>query len=131
MYECQSEPKTKSNQTFAFSKLPKPVNSSIITSYFEKDMNIIDLLGKQTSCSYCNRPFTEELWFPSHRFEDIKQIGEGGFAKVYFATWIDGKAKYTKHDNGSWKKSEPEPMEVVLKRLNGSKNMPAEYLNEV
>ncbi|PKC70224.1 hypothetical protein RhiirA1_439552 [Rhizophagus irregularis] len=28
------------------------------------------------------------------KFEDIKQIGVGGFAKVYSATWIDGKAKY-------------------------------------
>ena len=29
-------------------------------------------------------------WVPFDRFEDIKQIGEGGFAKVYSATWIDG-----------------------------------------
>ncbi|RIA97745.1 hypothetical protein C1645_813615, partial [Glomus cerebriforme] len=28
-------------------------------------------------------------WVPFDRFEDIKQIGEGGFAKVYSATWID------------------------------------------
>ena len=38
------------------------------------------------------------------RFEDIKQIGEGGFAKVYSATWIDGKSYYDKQDDGSWKK---------------------------
>src|SRR5690348_1112820 len=30
-------------------------------------------------------------WVPFDRFEDIKQIGEGGFAKVYSAKWIDGK----------------------------------------
>src|ERR1044072_9445781 len=35
-------------------------------------------------------------WVPFDRFEDIKQIGEGGFAKVFSAKWIDGKAKYTK-----------------------------------
>jgi hypothetical protein len=29
-------------------------------------------------------------WVPFDRFEDMKQIGEGGFAKVYSATWIDG-----------------------------------------
>src|SRR2546429_8581460 len=34
-------------------------------------------------------------WAPFDRFENIKQIGEGGFAKVYSATWIDGKAEYT------------------------------------
>jgi hypothetical protein len=69
-------------------------------------------------------------WVPFDRFEDIKQIGEGGFAKVYSAKWIDGQAKYYKQD-GSWKKSEPEPKIVALKRLNGSQNMSADYLNEV
>ena len=70
-------------------------------------------------------------WVPFDRFEDIKQIGEGGFAKVYSATWIDGKSYYEKQDDGSWKKLDSEPMEIALKRLNGSQNMSAEYLNEV
>ena len=35
-------------------------------------------------------------WVPFDRFEDIKQIGEGGFAKVYSAKWIDGRSKYIK-----------------------------------
>ena len=43
-------------------------------------------------------------WAPFDRFEDIKQIGEGGFAKVYSAKWIDGKAKYAKQDNGKLEK---------------------------
>ena len=70
-------------------------------------------------------------WVPFDRFEDIKQIGEGGFAKVYSAKWIDGQSKYDKQRNGKWKKSKPEPVNVALKRLNGSQNMSAEYLNEV
>ena len=70
-------------------------------------------------------------WVPFDRFEDIKQIGEGGFAKVYSATWIDGKAEYDRQDDLSWKKEEPQPIKVALKRLNGSENMSAEYLNEV
>ena len=70
-------------------------------------------------------------WVPFDRFEDIKQIDKGGFAKVYSAKWIDGQAKYTKQDDGSWKKSEPEPKTVALKRLNGSQNMSSDYLNEV
>ena len=69
-------------------------------------------------------------WVPFDRFEDIKQIGEGGFAKVYSAKWIDGRLKY-KQRNGKWKKLKPEPMKVALKRLNGSQNMSAGYLNEV
>ena len=124
------------------------------------------------NCSYCNKPFTEELWckkcdprrmiegwtsgnsnidkfikdtiydarkhtydkflewVPFDRFKDIKQIGVGGFAKVYFATWIDGKAEYYQVGE-SWKKDKSKPMKVALKRLNGSQNMSAEYLNEV
>ena len=70
-------------------------------------------------------------WVPFDRFKVIKQIGEGGFSKVYSAKWIDGQAIYSKQDNGSWKKSKPEPMYVALKRLNGSQNMSAKYLNEV
>jgi len=49
---------------------------------------------------------------------------------VYSAKWINGQSKFYK-DNGSWEKSEPEPINVALKRLNGSQNMSAEYLNEV
>src|SRR5438045_5810503 len=41
-------------------------------------------------------------WVSFDRFEDIKPIGEGGFAKVYSAKWIDGKAYYKKQDDGSW-----------------------------
>ena len=137
----------------------------------DKDSTSVNI--NHENCSYCDKPFTEELWckecdprrmiegwtsgnndidkfikdtiydarndddakflewVPFDRFTDIKEVGEGGFAKVYSAKWIDGKAKYTKQDDGSWKKSEPKPINIALKRLNGSQNMSAEYLNEV
>ncbi|EXX62474.1 Cdc15p [Rhizophagus irregularis DAOM 197198w] len=60
----------------------------------------------------------------------MKQIGEGGFAKVYSATWIDGIAKYIK-DDGNWIKKEPKSMIVALKRLNGLQNMSTDFLNEL
>ncbi len=130
----------------------------------DKDSNLIAI-----NCSYCIKPFNEELWckkcdplriiegwtsgnsdidkfikntmydaregrnflewVPFDRFTDIKQIDEGGFAKVYTATWMDG-CSYEKQDDG-WKKLEPKAMKIVLKRLNGSQNISAEYLNEV
>src|ERR1700744_670478 len=31
-------------------------------------------------------------WIPYDRFQDIKQIGEGGFANIFSATWLDGYA---------------------------------------
>ncbi|POG79155.1 kinase-like domain-containing protein [Rhizophagus irregularis DAOM 181602=DAOM 197198] len=70
-------------------------------------------------------------WVPFDKFEDIKQIGEGGFSKVYSAIWIDGKAKYIKQNDGSWKKKEPEPKKIALKKLNESQNISADYLNEI
>ncbi|CAB4433014.1 unnamed protein product [Rhizophagus irregularis] len=79
---------------------------------------------------YPNYPLFLE-WVPFDKFKDMKQIGEGGFAKVYSATWIDGDAKYIKQDDGNWIKREPKSMEVALKRLNGSQNMSADYLNEL
>jgi hypothetical protein len=138
---------------------------------FDKNSNSVKINHK--NCSYCNKPFTKELWckecdpyrmiegwtsgnndidkfikdtiydarndkysavflewVPFDRFKDIKQIGEGGFAKVYSATWIDGKAEYTRQ-NSELKKKVPQPKKVALKRLNGSQNISAEYLNEV
>ena len=72
-------------------------------------------------------------WVPFDRFTKVKEIGGGGFAKVYSATWIDGPLRYRleKQDDGSWKKSESEPTTIALKRLNESQNMTVEYLNEV
>src|SRR5581483_5523522 len=32
-------------------------------------------------------------WIPYNKFNDIKYIAEGGFAKVYSATWTDGRIK--------------------------------------
>ncbi|GBB89033.1 hypothetical protein RclHR1_01570005 [Rhizophagus clarus] len=69
-------------------------------------------------------------WVPFDRFKDIKLIGEGGFAKVYSATWIDGKSGYFRYEGG-WKKSEPDPIKVALKQLNDSQNISADYLNEL
>ncbi|GBB89795.1 hypothetical protein RclHR1_01660014 [Rhizophagus clarus] len=69
-------------------------------------------------------------WVTFDRFTDIKEIGEGGFSKVFSATWIDGKSKYRKYDDGSYRKEEPKPLKVALKRLNESQNMSDKYLNE-
>ncbi|UZO26765.1 uncharacterized protein OCT59_018978 [Rhizophagus irregularis] len=160
-------------QEFTFSDFPKPVNSSIITSYIDEIYNEEDNQIDNKICFYCNNPFTEKLWckecdpycmiegwtsgnlnidkfikdsiynarqklnpeflewVPFDRLINIEQIGKGGFAKVYSATWIDGKSKYKNLSDGSWKKLEPESTKVALKKLNGSQNISAEYLNEL
>ncbi|CAB4422464.1 unnamed protein product [Rhizophagus irregularis] len=140
------------SRKFTFSNLPKPVNSSIITSYLkDSPRELIDYEKISHNCSRCNKPFIEESWcktcdpycmingwtsgslevdefisntiykagsesnstfiewVPFNRFANIELIGEGGFAQVYSATWID----------------------VVLKKLNESQDISAKCLNEL
>jgi hypothetical protein len=40
-------------------------------------------------------------WIPFDRFKDVKQIGEGGFAKVYSTKLIDGRANFIKQNDGN------------------------------
>ena len=64
-------------------------------------------------------------WIPYDRFQDIKPIGEGGFANIYSATWLDG-GPHTKEGS----KIRTEPVTVALKKLKKSDNMEA-FINEV
>jgi hypothetical protein len=68
-------------------------------------------------------------WVTFDRFKDMKEIGEGGFSKVFSATWIDGKPSYEKSTRRVTSKSKP--IKVALRRLNGSQNITEKYLNEV
>ena len=62
---------------------------------------------------------------PYHEFEDIEFIAEGGFSKIYKATWIDGPVRNYKY--GTRKRNST----VVLKKLNNSKDITPKELNEV
>ena len=63
-------------------------------------------------------------WIPYDRFQDIKSIGEGGFANIFSATWLDGEP-YSETT-----KKRTKPIRVALKKLKNSKNMEA-FINEV
>jgi serine/threonine protein kinase len=64
-------------------------------------------------------------WIPYDRFQDIKSIGEGGFANIFSATWLDGIP--VSHTNT---KQRTEPISVALKKLKNSENLEA-FINEV
>src|SRR4030095_16364437 len=53
---------------------------------------------------------------PYDQFKNVEFIAEGGFSKIYKAAWIGARK------NGQY---------VVLKKLNNSKNITSEELNEV
>ena len=71
-----------------------------------------------------NHYFNHFEWIPYDRFQDIKSIGEGGFANIFSATWLDGKPY------GTTTKKRSEPIRVALKKLKNSNNMEA-FINEV
>ena len=63
---------------------------------------------------------------PYDRFQDIKQIGEGGFANIYSATWLDG----IPNSFVMYIKQRTKPVTVALKKLKKSDDMEA-FINEV
>jgi hypothetical protein len=65
-------------------------------------------------------------WISYNQFNNIKEIGKGGFAIVYSAIWEDGPLHY------DWNKYTRESnQKVALKCLNNSQNITDEFLNEV
>ncbi|CAB5374302.1 unnamed protein product [Rhizophagus irregularis] len=68
------------------------------------------------------------IFVPYENFKNIEPIGEGGFSKIYKATWIDckisnrGTLDYSLRNNSQT---------VALKKLNDSKNITSNELNEL
>ncbi|EXX66299.1 hypothetical protein RirG_125150 [Rhizophagus irregularis DAOM 197198w] len=65
-------------------------------------------------------------WIPYYQFNDIKEIGKGGFAKVYSAKWRNGLLYWDKKEY----KRDLNKI-VALKCLNNSQNISNKFLNEV
>ncbi len=68
-------------------------------------------------------------WIPYNKFNDIKYIAEGGFAKVYSATWTDGKIDKWDQKSNNWKREGLK--KVALKVFNNSSNLSEDFINEV
>jgi serine/threonine protein kinase len=65
-------------------------------------------------------------WIPYNQFNNINEIGKGGFATIYSAIWKDGPLKYKME----LKRTNPNK-KVALKCLHNSQNINIEFLNEV
>jgi hypothetical protein len=72
---------------------------------------------------YCDTIFE---WISYSQFEEIEEIGKGGFATVYSAIWKDGPL----NENNNYKRRDMNKV-VALKCLNNSRNFTNELLNEV
>src|SRR5437016_3720043 len=80
----------------------------------------------QLTNKYINRILE---WIPYNKFNDIKYIAEGGFAKVYSATWTDGRIGKWDQKSNNWKRKGP--TKVALKVFNNSSNLSEDFINEV
>ncbi|GES95353.1 kinase-like domain-containing protein [Rhizophagus clarus] len=67
-------------------------------------------------------------WIPYDQFVDIKEIGKGGFSKVYSAIWKDGLLFYKK---GRYYWERVPNTRVALKCLYNSQNFIDKFINEV
>jgi hypothetical protein len=64
-------------------------------------------------------------WIPYDRFQNIKSIGEGGFANIFSAIWLDGEPIW-----GCKTKLHTGIIKVALKKLKNPSDMNA-FINEV
>src|SRR3989337_841456 len=90
---------------------------------------IIDDFIKYTQCNLLKDDGKMES-VPYDQFKDVEFIAEGGFSKVYKATWINGPIRKI---SNSWKwielmYSRNANEQVVLKKLNNSKNITSKEL---
>ncbi|PKY63481.1 hypothetical protein RhiirA4_494308, partial [Rhizophagus irregularis] len=73
------------------------------------------------------------VFVPYNQFKDVKFIAKGGFSEVYKAIWIDGPAinNWSKKKQSFCKPTYNKNYEVVLKKLNNSKEITSKALNEL
>ncbi|EXX77173.1 Cdc15p [Rhizophagus irregularis DAOM 197198w] len=70
-------------------------------------------------------------FIPYDQFKDIEFIAEGGFSKIYKAIWVDGPIDYFSFKPDTDNIVRKNNFSVVLKRLDNSKNITSEELNEL
>ncbi|PKK67870.1 hypothetical protein RhiirC2_558684 [Rhizophagus irregularis] len=87
---------------------------------------IIDDFIRYTQINLVNKSGKME-YVPYEQFKNIEFIAEGGFSKIYKATWIDGPVK-SYNSKGTVR---TQNYTVVLKKINDSKNITSKELNEL
>ena len=92
----------------------------IKTIYKPSGNKVIDEFIKYTLIN--DNKFAGKMEFvPYDQFKDIEFIAEGGFSKIYKATWIDGSIRGWNNQKQSYVRTKN--CAVVLKKLNNSKEI--------
>jgi hypothetical protein len=96
-----------------------------ISQFTPSGNEVIDKFIRET----CDKTHRKMEFVHHSEFKDLEFIAEGGFSKIYKATWIDGPIT---HWNNEKQKYYRRPNKIVaLKELNNSNNIHSEELNEV
>ena len=120
--ECPTCNRYNTNYEWCQSCDPK-----LLTEGWTSGNETLDELIKSTQLKvtvYGNRYYLQ--WIPYNDLTNIEKIGEGGFATIYEATWLNGE-KNANYNNERISKDMP----VALKKLHNSQNISDEFINEV
>jgi len=121
--ECPTCNRYNTNNSWCQSCDPK-----LLTEGWTSGNETLDDLIKSTqlkATEYNNYWYLQ--WIPYNDLTNIEKIGEGGFATISKATWLNGE-KRINDDNGERISKD---MHVALKKLHNSQNISDEFLNEV
>ncbi|CAB4412388.1 unnamed protein product [Rhizophagus irregularis] len=102
------------------------MDKKILTNWTSGNDNIDELIQEMQSRINSNDDIVFES-VPYNQFDNIKEIGQGGFAKVYSAIWKNGPLYY----NSSNEYIRIQNKKVALKCLHNSQNISNKFLNEV
>jgi hypothetical protein len=94
---------------------------------------VIDDFIRHTQRNHAIKERGKMEFVPYDQFKNIKFIAEGGFSKIYKATWVDGPInwRYFTEEYNYIICSRSKNYTVVLKKLNSSNNITSKELNEV
>ncbi|RHZ88783.1 hypothetical protein Glove_21g205 [Diversispora epigaea] len=108
----------------------KPCNSKHFRNDFNNWTSGNDKIDKfiQDSQLNANDDYQVIEWIPYDRFEDVKQIGKGGFGTIHYARWIDGEIWKWDIENQQWERYDNR--EVALKKFDNFVNF-NDILNEM
>ncbi|RHZ88319.1 hypothetical protein Glove_23g152 [Diversispora epigaea] len=110
----------------------KPCHSKHFRNNFNNWTSGNDKIDKFIQDARLNANKNREVieWIPYDRFENVKQIGRGGFGTKHYARWIDEPIKEWDIENQQWKRDCQEEVEVVLKKFDNFVNLNKDFLNE-
>ena len=119
--ECPTCNRYNTNWAWCQSCDPK-----LLTEGWTSGNETLDELIKSTQLEAAGYDYCCLQWIPYNDLTNIEKIGEGGFATISKATWLNGE-KTASYLNERTSKD----ITVALKKLHNSQNIANEFHNEV